>query len=105
MIIYCINICIYDKLDYTMENTNQAVKISFKIFSSNGKEKTITFTNPKIIDEMIHELIHHTVNENVIKYLEDLVNYCIHCRGYSDTKCYKCGKIVCEKCYEINSHV
>lgn len=89
----------------TMENNNRAIKIAIKIFTSDGKEKTISFTNPKIIEELIYELRKHTINENSIKYLEDLTNYCIHCYGSSDTKCYKCGKIVCNKCYEVNSHV
>ena len=86
---------------------NQAVKITIKIFCSHNTEQIITINNPETINNIIHELKIHTINNKVIKYLdnlEDLEN-CIHCKGYSDTKCYKCGRIVCNKCYEINSHV
>jgi len=86
---------------------NQVIKISFKIISSDNTEKIITFKNPETINNIIHELELHTINKKVLKYLDDLENLenCMHCQGYSDTKCYKCNRIVCSKCYEINSHV
>jgi len=64
-------------------------------------------TNTKLNKALPNELFNHTINENTIKYLKDLkdLENCFHCQEYSDTKCYKCDRIVCNKCYEINSHV
>jgi len=86
---------------------NRAIKITMKIILSDNTEKTITFKNPESINNIINELFNHTINENTIKYLKDLkdLENCFHCQEYSDTKCYKCDRIVCNKCYEINSHV
>ncbi len=83
---------------------NQAIKISMKIICSDNTQQVLTFKNLETINNIIYVLKIHTINGNVITYLNDLEN-CIHCQGYSDTKCYKCSRIVCSKCYEINSHV
>ena len=86
---------------------NQATKITM-IFSFNNEENIIIIIKDnETINNIIDVLKIHTINENVVKYLNHLNNFenCVHCHLYSDTKCYKCNKIVCNKCYEINSHV
>lgn len=78
-------------------------KISVTFTSSDGKQKTINYTHPDTIDDLLEVLLKNTCHINNRKYLENLTNNCVHCKGPSDTKCYKCNKIVCVNCYGSNT--
>lgn len=57
---------------------NQATKIKMKIFSSNNEENIIFIKDNETINNIIDVLKIHTINENIVKYLNNSGN-CAHC--------------------------